>query len=527
MLAAHQTIEPVYSSKDWISLPGSRTLRSKCKRMLIAFWLFVGFFPLAASAADSNAPNSGVIPDDRFAEIRSLIEARVADDIPSFGISVIHKGDILWEEAFGWADVKNQLAATPATMYSIASISKSITSTGVMLLAERGDLNLDDSIDEYLEEGLVKKLAQSNRWTTVRDLMTMTAGFPMGFMSTYDTSPAPDRDQLLRHHGALQVFAPGEVFHYSNFSLGVAELVIEEATGQTFNDAMDEILFEPLGMHSTVYSGSSKDTDNLAINYEPNGAPWPGQTSMPAGGAGSYSSISDLRRYALAHLGHTQARDGSASLISPSTRKTLHTDTTALSDHMFAAGWWSLDLGDGARLVVSDGHGAGMALVQLYPHKGLAVICAMNTRKNDPDGVALTNKVANQVFEILSPGFTAKHEEFFAGLAESSAAKTFPTSDYVGRWNGYVRLLDDSHMSLELLVQPDGDVHVTLEDQYTVLLTETRFQNSVLEGWFPGLIPVQVENDRVHDILGRFRFHENLVEGYLNANFDDANGTGD
>jgi len=503
------------------------TLRIKCKPMLIAFWLFVGFFPPTASAADSNAPNSSVIPDDRFAEIRTLIEARVADDIPSFGISVVHNGEVLWEEAFGWADIENEVAATPATMYSIASISKSITSTGMMLLAARRDLNLGDSIEEYLEEGFVKKLAQSNRRTTVRDLMTMTAGFPMGFMSTYDSSPAPDRDQLLRHHGALQVFAPGEVFHYSNFSLGVAELVIEEATGQSFNDAMDEVLFEPLGMHSTVYSGSSIDIGTLAVNYEPNGTPWPVQTSLPAGGAGSYSSIADLRRYALAHLGHPQEKGGTTSLISPAIRDVMHIETTMLSDHMFAAGWWSLDFGDGARLVVSDGHGAGMALVQLYPHEDLAVICAMNTRKNDPDGAALTNKVANQVFEILSPGFTAKHDETFARLAESSTGKAFPTSEYVGRWSGYVRLMDDSRMSLDLLVQPDGDVHVTLEDQYTVLLTETRFQNGVLEGWFPGLIPVQVENDRVHDILGKFRFREDTVEGYLNANFDDANGTYD
>jgi CubicO group peptidase (beta-lactamase class C family) len=497
-------------------------LRIKLKPMLMTSWLFIGFFPLAVSAADSS-----VIPDGRFAKIRSLIEARVADDIPSFGISVVHKGEVIWEEAFGWADIENQVAATPATMYSIASISKSITSTGVMLLAERGDLNLDDSIDEYLEEGFVKKLTQSKRRTTVRDLMTMTAGFPMGFMSTYDSSPAPDRDQLLKHHGALQAFAPGEVFHYSNFSLGVAELVIEDVTGQSFNDAMDEVLFEPLGMHSTAYSGSSKYTGNLAINYEPNGAPWPGQTSMPAGGAGSYSSIADLRRYALAHLGHPKVRGEPAGLISASVREAMHVNTTALSDQMFAAGWWSLDLGDGARLVVSDGHGAGMALVQLYPHKDLAVICVMNTRKNDPDGAALTNKVANQVFEIISPGFTALHDEFFAGLAASSLRNAFPTSEFIGRWSGYVRLMDDNRMSLEMLVQPDGDVHVTLEDQYTVLLTETRFQNGVLEGWFPGLIPVQVENDRVHDILGRFRFHENIVEGYLNANFDDANGTYD
>jgi len=504
---------------DWLT----RNMTSMKNQVRIAagLLLLVGIgCSLPTSSAGLDTHESTVAPDSRFIEIRHLIEQRVADDIPSFGISVIHKGEVLWEEAFGWADIENRTAATPHTLYSIASVSKSITATGVMLLAERGDLDLNAPIDEYVGAGIITPLAEAEQPATIQDLLTMTAGFPMGFMAIYEPNPVPKREDLLLHHGGIQVFPPGKIFHYSNFSLGVAEIVVESATGKSFADAMAEVLFAPAGMKSTIYSGSPTAGHHMATNYETDGTPWPTHTSMPAGGAGSHSSVSDLRQYALAHLGY------SAGVISPSIRDSMHIDPSEASQGMFAVGWWVVDLGDGMSLVVSDGHGAGMALVQLLPDEDVAVICVMNTRKNDADGQALTNKVANMVFDVISPGFSARHDKFWAHRkeAEKATMASRPTSENLGLWSGYVRTYDDKRLSLELLVQADGDIHVTLEDQYTVLLTEARYRNGMLEGWFPGLLTVDVPFDRNQDILARFLFEDNQARGYLNASFDDARG---
>jgi CubicO group peptidase (beta-lactamase class C family) len=503
---------------------------SICRSLGVNFLVVFGScLFLATAAADSETADSTIVPDVRFAEIRSLIERRIADDIPSFGVSVIHKGEVLWEEAFGLADINTQIPATTDSLYSIASVSKSITATGVMLLAERGDLDLNDPIDEYLGADVITPLAVSAHSATVRDLLTMTAGFPMGYMGVYAPNPVPSRDELLRDHGGIQVFPPGRVFHYSNFSLGVAVPIVEKATGKSFDAVMNEILFDPAGMTSTFYSGSPATQGQLVTNYEPDGTPWPKHTSMPAGGGGSYSSLSDLRRYALAHLGHSESpgTEDTSGIISKAIRETMHNDISDESDGMFAVGWWVLDLGDGESLVVSDGHGAGMALVQLLPAEDLAVICVMNTRKTGPDGQGLTNKVGNLVFEAISPGFTAKYNNFWRQNAESNNGRYQPTPEMLGRWSGFVRAFDESLTGIELLVQPDGDIHVTLEDQYTVLLTETRFSNGVLEGWFPGELRVDVPNDRVHDIVGRLLFEEDQAQGYLNSNFDDAKGVYD
>ncbi len=366
-------------------------------RIKIGCLLLIVAASASAGTPETQIPaDAAVAHERRFDDVRNMILERVADDIPSFAVSVVHRGDILWEEAFGWADIAAGTVATPDTPYSIASVAKSITATGVMLMAEEGRLDIDDTIDVYLGPEVITPLASPRQTATVRSLLQMTAGFPMGYMAVYEPNPVPNRDSLFLHHGGIQVFAPGEVFHYSNFSIGLAESVVENATGDPFSQVMNKTLFGPAGMESTFYSGSPNPGVPVVTNYEEDGTPWPAHTSMPAAGAGINSSVSDLRRYAMAQLGSPRSAN---PVISEAVRKVLHGDIAEGSDGMYAVGWWVMDLGDGMRVIVSDGHGAGMALVQLLPGEELAVICLMNTRKHNADGQAMTDKVANRIIE--------------------------------------------------------------------------------------------------------------------------------
>src|SRR5881296_3286584 len=92
-----------------------------------------------------------------FAHIRELIRQRLVEQtIPSLAVAVARDGEILWEEGFGWADRENRVPATEHTMYSLASISKPITTTGLMVLKERGKLELDRPVNEYLGAAKLK-----------------------------------------------------------------------------------------------------------------------------------------------------------------------------------------------------------------------------------------------------------------------------------------------------------------------------------------------------------------------------------
>ena len=73
-----------------------------------------------------------------FGAIRDLIRARLAEQVlPSLAVAVARDGEILWEEGFGWADRENRVPASEHTLYSLASISKPITTTGLMVLKEQ------------------------------------------------------------------------------------------------------------------------------------------------------------------------------------------------------------------------------------------------------------------------------------------------------------------------------------------------------------------------------------------------------
>src|SRR5947207_3814652 len=88
-----------------------------------------------------------------FGAIRDLIRARLVEQIiPSLAVAVARDGEIIWEEGFGWADRENRVPATEHTMYSLASISKPITATGLMVLKEQGKIELDQPINDYLGE---------------------------------------------------------------------------------------------------------------------------------------------------------------------------------------------------------------------------------------------------------------------------------------------------------------------------------------------------------------------------------------
>lgn len=205
----------------------------------------------------------------------------------------------------------------------------------------------------------------------------------------------------------------------------------------------------------------------------------------------------------------------------------MHYRAAESSGGMFTLEWWVLDLGDDVKLLVSDGHGMGsMALVQLVPSEDLDVVCVMNTRKNDSEGRPLTRRVATRAIEAISLGFASKLARFREDRARIDKVENLyrPMSSLLGRWRGFVQAFDGSRTSIELLFQQDGDIHVTLEDQYTVLLNEPRYRNGILAASFPGYLPVDVPYDQDHTILARILFDRDQAHGYLIATFDDQRG---
>jgi CubicO group peptidase (beta-lactamase class C family) len=98
--------------------------------------LALALFAAAITAASARQNNN---PAAAFDRVREFIKQQLSERrLPSVAVAVARDGQIIWEEAFGWADSEKRIPATPHTMHSLASISKPFTATGLMILKERG-----------------------------------------------------------------------------------------------------------------------------------------------------------------------------------------------------------------------------------------------------------------------------------------------------------------------------------------------------------------------------------------------------
>lgn len=192
---------------------------------------------------------------------------------------VADREGILAIDAIGWADTDARKPMMPGTLFWVASQTKPITAVALMMLADEGNLAVDDPVEKYLPEFseimvATKKeagevlLRRPARPMTVKDLLLHTSGLP--FRSRVE---APTLDLLplatAVHSYAMcpLEFEPGSAFLYSNASYNTAGRLIEVISGQQYEHFLDERLFQPLGMRDTTFWPDAKETSHLAESY--------------------------------------------------------------------------------------------------------------------------------------------------------------------------------------------------------------------------------------------------------------------
>src|SRR5262249_51022875 len=144
---------------------------------------------------------------------------------PGCVVAIAHKGQVVLEQAFGYADIINRTPLTPRHRFRVASHSKSFTAAGIMKLREAGRLGLDDHIGEHVE-GLHPAVAE----TTIAQPLSHTAGIVRDGndgSQWHDRRPFLDPAELRIDLAAGPVIEPNTRFKYSNHGYGLAGLVIE------------------------------------------------------------------------------------------------------------------------------------------------------------------------------------------------------------------------------------------------------------------------------------------------------------
>lgn len=284
--------------------------------------------------------------------------------------------------------------ATTGSVFQIGSITKVWTTTVVMQLVDEGLLDLDAPVADVLPELRLTDPDAAKR-VTMRHLLTHTSGID-GDVFT-DTGRG---DDCLEKYTAVLADVPqnhplGATWSYCNSGFSLAGRVIEKLTGGTWDEAMRERLFAPLGLRRTITLPEEALLHRAAVGHvsaagsEPSRAPvW--QLPRSAGPAGLIgSTAAEVLAFARMHLTGGLAPDGTrvlseAAAAAMAARQAELPDTRTLGDS-WGLGWFRLTW-DGRRLIGHDGSTIGQnAYLRVLPDEGLAVV--LLTNGGDTDGL--------------------------------------------------------------------------------------------------------------------------------------------
>ncbi len=311
------------------------------------------------------------------ARARAMLQDSIsASGVPGASVTVMMDGKVIWSEGFGWADLEQRVPVTPLTRFRIGSVSKSLTAAAIGLLWQQGRLDLDVPVQRYVPSFPRK------RWPiTTRQVAGHQAGIRhyrgTEFLSTRHYDSVTEGLSIFSADSLL--FEPGTQFSYSSYGFNLVSAVVEGASRQPFLDYMQEHVFLPLGMRSTVpefpdslipwrarfYTDADSGRGLVNVPMVDNSYKW--------AGGGFLSTTEDLVRYAAAYL--------QPGFLEPRTRSLLFTaqPTRDGEDTHYSLGWFIAHDSAG-RLAVSHGGGSvgGTAYLVMYPEQGLVVALLAN-----------------------------------------------------------------------------------------------------------------------------------------------------
>lgn len=425
-------------------------------------------------------------PNDPLAPVRQHIRNEIAQRAPSISIGVFQGDHVIWEEAFGWANRERHIRATPETTYSLGSLSKPITATAIMVLRDRGLIDLDRPVNDYLGEPKLMARVGNASDATVKRVAQHDAGLPGYYESFYPDEPGkpPAMKDVIQHYGFL-MFPPGERFYYSNLDYGVLGEAIAHASGESYDSFVRNEVFLPLGMKDSCVTTCPELKDREATRYR-NGSPIADYTTPHPPASDDYSTVPDLLRFAKLHMGIRGADE--RPILSDASIEQMRTQTVPAGSFSYGIGW--VVTGDRAShlRVGHGGGGAGVdAQLTFVPDEKLAVAVLVNTFDEADRHIA--GQLADEVLDALSNNHPRGS---WLAAWDSLKGRVFrdsfhPAATLAGRWTGVVRT-ESNDLPITIWFNSSGDVQFQLSNQQKTSLKNPRFES----GMFTGVSPTEI-----------------------------------
>lgn len=282
-------------------------------RRIILYLLFAG----TPAGLFAQTPTPGLAEFDAYVQ-RVMKEWKV----PGAAIAIVKDGKVILSKGYGFRDVKNNLPVTEQTLFPIASITKSFTVATLATLSTEGKLDWDKPVREYLPDFRLYDEVLTAHVTT-RDLVTHRTGLPRHDATWYHASlPREDLYSRLRYLEPSRDLR--QEFQYNNLMFMTAGYLAGKLTGGTWEEAVQQRIFNPLGMRSSNFDlgasiQSSKDVahayrkdDSEAVHEVP---AYTGDKALGPAGA-MVSNLADMTQYLLMYL--NRGAHGEQQIISPS-----------------------------------------------------------------------------------------------------------------------------------------------------------------------------------------------------------------
>ena len=272
----------------------------------------VGVSALAGTASAQQSPGATALDS----QLRAAVERK---DVPGVVALVTNRDRVLYQSAFGVADVATGRPLAADALFRIASMTKPVTSVALMQLVEQGRLTLDDAAEKYLPELANQQVIESfdpatgayqlrpaASKPTVRNFLTHTSGLAYPFTSAIWRDFKPRAGETYPFGGPL-LFDPGTRWHYST-STDVVGKLVEAISGQKLEDYFREHIFVPLKMTDTSYNVPEAKGPRLVAQQQRGGERMDGAVELqkpqlgltiaaPVGGGGLASTADDYGRF--------------------------------------------------------------------------------------------------------------------------------------------------------------------------------------------------------------------------------------
>ena len=354
-------------------------MRHFCSAVIVTTLLLANF----AGSAGQTYVRTDVVSAQTDPQLREAIEQgrKLAaelikrESLPGFSVAVAVDGKTVWSEGFGLADLEDKAAVSPRTRFRVGSISKVLTAAGLARLYEQGLVDLDAPVQKY-----VPTFPRKEFEITARQLAGHLAGIKQygrdEFINRQNYQSVVESLKVFQDSPLL--FPPGTKYSYSSYGYDLIGAVIEGAAKQEYLSYMQQQVFQPLGMESTIADSVQQIVPNRTRFYSRgssggwvNAAYTDNSDRWPAGGF--LSTAEDLARFGSALL-----RDG---YLKSETRALLFTSQRTSDGKETGVGLaWRIGKDTQGRTILHHGGESigGRAFILMYPEKRVVVAMLAN-----------------------------------------------------------------------------------------------------------------------------------------------------